>query len=139
MSLLHYYPIVIKEIYLDTFGHMNNATYLLLFEEARWDLINQRGYGMKKIKELKLGPTILEAHVRYLKELRLREEIIIETTMVDYERKIGTIEQRMVRGQDICCIAQFKIALFDLNVRRLVPPTQEWLNAIGYQPTSENK
>ena len=31
------YPLLIKETYLDTFGHVNNATYLTLFEEARWD------------------------------------------------------------------------------------------------------
>ena len=71
------YPILIKESDLDTFGHVNNATYLKLFEEARWDLITKNGYGIKTIRETKLGPTILEIKIRFLKELRLREKITI--------------------------------------------------------------
>ena len=43
------YPVTIKEVYLDTFGHMNNAMYLTLFEEARWEFITQRGFGLKTI------------------------------------------------------------------------------------------
>ena len=60
-----YYPILVKEIYLDTFGHMNNATYLTLFEEARWDILTKNGYGLQKIQETGLGPTILELKVTF--------------------------------------------------------------------------
>ena len=38
------YPLTIKEFHLDTFGHVNNATYLQIYEEARWEFINQNGY-----------------------------------------------------------------------------------------------
>lgn len=92
------YPLIIKETYLDTFGHVNNATYLTLFEEARWDLITKNGYGLKKIQESGLGPTILEIKIVFYKELLLREQIIITTQMVSYEKKIGKILQQMIRG-----------------------------------------
>lgn len=130
-STTYLYPIVIKEIYLDTFGHMNNATYLTLFEEARWDLITKNNYGLKEIREKGLGPTILELHVRYLKELRLRDEVNIETQLISYQSKIGKIQQKMLRGTEICCVAEFTIALFDLKERKLVLPTPEWLQALG--------
>lgn len=125
------YPIVIKEINLDLYRHVNNATYLTLFEEARWDFINRNGYGFSKILETGLGPVVLEVSIRYLKELRLHDEIIIETTMVSYEKKIGKMHQRMVRGKNVCCIADFTFALFDLNERKLVMPTPEWLKGVG--------
>jgi len=125
------YPILIKESYLDTFGHVNNATYLTLFEEARWDLITQNGFGISYIQKTGLGPTILEINLRFLKELRLREEINIETKMIAYEKKIGKLEQKMLRNGEICCKAEFTIALFDINTRKLVTPTVEWLRAIG--------
>jgi acyl-CoA thioesterase FadM len=76
---LYSYPLIIKEIYLDTFGHVNNATYLTLFEEARWDLITKNGYGLKKIQETGQGPTILEIKLLFLKELRVRENITIDS------------------------------------------------------------
>lgn len=128
---VHKYPALIKETNLDVFGHMNNAAYLVLFEDARWDLITRNGYGLHKIQETGLGPVILEMTVRYSKELRLRDEIIIESSMIQYEKKTGTMSQKMVRGTDVCCTAEFIVGLFDLKSRKLVSPTPDWLKALG--------
>lgn len=125
------YPITIKESHLDTFGHVNNAIYLALFEEARWELITNNGFGIKQIRETGLGPTILEIKIRFLKELRLREKIVIETRVVSYNKKIGVLNQKMIRAGEVCCEAEFVIALFDVKARKIVSPTAEWLNAIG--------
>ena len=127
------YPVLIKEIYLDFLGHMNNAMYLTLFEEARWEIINNNGYGIEKIKQTGLGPVILEIKINYLKEIRLREEIIIETEMLNTEKKISKIVQRMMRGNEICCIMEANFGLFDLKQRKLVMPTADWLQAIGVE------
>lgn len=127
------YPLIIKEIYLDTFGHVNNAAYLILFEEARWDLITKNGYGLKKIKETGLGPTILEINLKFLKELCLRDQITIESQMISYNKKIGKLIQRIIRAGEICCIAEITIALFSLSERKLVIPTQDWLRAVGFE------
>lgn len=125
------YSLIIKETYLDTFGHVNNAAYLTLFEEARWDLITKNGYGLKKIQETGIGPTILEIKLSFLKEIRLRETITIETQMLSYEKKIGVLSQKMIRDGEICCNAEFYIGLFDLAQRKLILPTPEWLYAVG--------
>lgn len=130
------YKVWIKEAYLDTFGHVNNAHYLTLFEEARWDMIHNRGYGLKEIQERGLGPVVLEVKIRYHKELKLRDQITIRTKKLENEpgrRNITMkLEQKMVNamGED-CCTAEFTFGLFDLKSRKLVPPTPEWLRAIG--------
>jgi acyl-CoA thioester hydrolase len=131
ISEIFIYPLIIKEIYLDTFGHVNNAMYLTLLEEARWALLNKNGYGLKKIQETGIGPTILEIKLTFSKELRVRDEVIIETQTIAYEKKIGKIYQRIIRGEDVCCVAEFVISLFDLKERKLILPTKEWLEAIG--------
>lgn len=128
---IHSYPVTIKETYLDMFGHMNNAVYLTLFEEARWDLINKNGYGLPEIMASGIGPTLLEVNIVYLKELRLREEIMIETQLLSYTGKISKIKQEMLRAGEVCCKAEFTVALFNLKERKLVLPTPEWLKAIG--------
>lgn len=130
---IFYYPLTIKEAHLDTFGHVNNATYLTLFEEARWELITRNGYGLKKIQETRLGPTILEIKLTFLKELQLREEIVIETQMLAYQNKIGRLKQQMLRQETVCCVGEFVIALFDLKQRKLISPTADWLHAIGVE------
>lgn len=136
-SKLFSYPLTIKETYLDSFGHVNNATYLTLLEEARWELITKNGFGLKKIQETGVGPTILEIKLVFLKELRPRDEIIIETQLLSYERKIGKISQKMVRSGEICCDAEFTFGLFSLNERKLVLPTSDWLQAIGVEDTAD--
>jgi acyl-CoA thioester hydrolase len=122
---------VIKKEYLDSFGHVNNAFYLTLLEEARWDLINRNGYGLERIKATGLGPTILEIHLKFLREIVLNDHIIIQTELLSYEGKIAKIQQKMLRGEEVCCIAEFTVALFDLKERKLVLPTPEWLQALS--------
>lgn len=130
----HRYPFIVKETYLDSFGHMNNAVYLTLFEEARWDLITKHGYGLKKIMETGYGPVILEIDLKFLKELRLREEIVIESINHSYDKKISKMTQKMIRGDDICCTAELTIGFFNLKERKLVMPTPEWLGCLDLFP-----
>lgn len=125
------YSLIIREQHLDTFGHVNNATYLTLFEEARWELITQNGYDLSYIRETGLGPTILEINIKFMKELRLRQEIMIESKMISYDGKIGKIIQTMLRNSEPCCVAEFTVGLFSLQERKLILPTPEWLKAIG--------
>lgn len=132
-SKIFSYSLTIQETYLDIFGHVNNAVYLTLFEEARWDLLNKSGYGVEKIQKTGLGPTVLEIKISFLKELRLREQIIIETQMLSYGNKTGKLSQKMLRDGEICCTSEFVIGLFDIKQRRLVVPTKEWLEVIGLE------
>jgi len=131
-NIIHTYQLTIKETYLDTFGHVNNAMYLTLLEEARWDLITKNGFGLKKIQESGLGPTILELKLSFLKEICLRDEVTIETQLISYENKIGKLSQKIIRDSELCCIAEFVMGLFDLKQRKLILPTKEWLDAIGF-------
>ncbi|GAA0876518.1 acyl-CoA thioesterase [Wandonia haliotis] len=125
------YDIVIKEFHLDTFGHVNNATYLQIYEEARWQFITERGYGLKKIKKTGLGPVILEIKIRFIKELRLREKITIHSQTGDYGSKVGSIKQWITDSEgNICSDVEMKVGLFDTRERKLVEPTEDWLNAI---------
>ena len=64
--------IIIREGHLDTFGHVNNARYLELFEQARWDLITDNGFGLDYVKSSGTGPVILELTLRFVWEGRLR-------------------------------------------------------------------
>lgn len=125
------YPLTIKKDYLDAFGHVNNAAYLTLYEEARWDIVNKNRYGLDKMIETGLAPTILEIKLSFLKELRLDDEIIIQTQLLSYQKKVGIFHHQILRDNVVCSRADFTIGLFDLKTRKLVAPTPEWLQAIG--------
>jgi acyl-CoA thioester hydrolase len=126
------YPLVIKEHHLDSYGHVNNATYLALFEEARWEAITGRGYGFQQVHETGLGPVVLEVQLKFLKELKLREKIIITLDVESYEGKIFKLRQKMIKPNgEIAADAVFTGSFFDLKNRKLILPNADWLRAIG--------
>ncbi len=127
--------LTIKEFHLDTFGHVNNATYLSLFEQNRWDMISSRGYDLQTIKQTGHGPTILEVAIKFKKELRARQDIVIRSELLDYVKKIGHLKQTILNDQgEVCCEAEFIFGLFDVKQRKLILPTDQWLAAIGIDP-----
>ena len=127
------YDLTIKEYHLDTFGHVNNAKYLEILEEARWDLITKNGYGLNDVVTRKIGPVILEVNIKFRKELKLREKVTIQTQCTKHEGKIGYIEQKIINEKgESSATALFTYALFDLQSRKIIDPTPEWLKAIGF-------
>ncbi len=132
------YPVIIREGHLDTFGHVNNAVYFELLEEARWEFTSMHGYGLKDVLKTGIGPTILEWNVKFRREIRLRERIIIESQLLTYDKKIGTLKQVMLNEkEELCCEAIMTFGLFDTKERKLILPTPEWLYAIGAGPKPE--
>ena len=122
----------VMEMHLDTFGHMNHATYLQIFEQARWEFITARGYGLKEIHEAQIGPTILAASIQYKRELLLRETVTVESWCPEYKGKIGKVHQRMLnaKGEEAATI-ELTVGLFDMKARKLISATPQWLEAIG--------
>ncbi|MBY0452111.1 MAG: acyl-CoA thioesterase [Bdellovibrionaceae bacterium] len=126
------YELVIKEHHLDSYGHVNNATYLALYEEARWELITQRGYTYQHVHKTGLGPVILEVNLKFQKELTLRETIKISFEMVSYEGKIFKLKQQMIKPDgSVASEAIFTGGFFDLKARKLILPNDEWKKAVG--------
>src|SRR5690606_38810276 len=91
------YQVKILEAHLDTFGHVNNAVYLQLYEEARWDFIQASDHGLRRILSEKIGPVVLEVNVKFRKELTNRELITITSKSTSLHGKILTLEQKMIK------------------------------------------
>jgi YbgC/YbaW family acyl-CoA thioester hydrolase len=132
LSGVHEFRVQIREHHLDTFGHVNNAAYMQIFEDARWEVITENGYGLKEVAASKIGPTILESHLKFRREIKNRETIVVRTWVSGHSGKITTLRQVMVneKGEE-ACVADFVSGLFDMNTRRLVEPSPEWMKAIG--------
>jgi len=132
----HEYRTQIRERHLDSFGHVNNAQYLVLFEEARWEMITSRGYGLKQVMENGVGTVILSCSVKFKRELSVRDWIRIDTELLSLEKKIGLIRQHIYRESDgkLAALGEFQMGCFDLRERKLIQPSSSWLYAI----TGEN-
>ena len=129
---------VIREGHLDTFGHVNNARYLEIFEQARWDLITANDFGLDYIRSSGTGPVILELAMRFLREVKNRQRVVIRSFLDSYEGKIGRMTQLLLdESGQICCEAKFVIAQWDTNKRKIIAPTPEWKRAVGVEPDAD--
>ncbi|MDP2204802.1 MAG: acyl-CoA thioesterase [Alphaproteobacteria bacterium] len=136
--MLHLYPVTIRETHIDSLGHVNNAVYLTLFEEARWEWITAGGYGLAEIKQYRQSPVILDVTAKFLREVHLREAVEIESRLLSYEGKIAKLQQDLVRtaadgSKTVCCAAVFTMGFFDLESRKLIAPTPLWKKALGLE------
>jgi YbgC/YbaW family acyl-CoA thioester hydrolase len=128
------YQVLIRESHLDTFGHVNNAAYLALFEEARWEIITKNGYGLNEIQREQIGPVLLEVELKFLREVRNRELITIRSSVGPQgnSKKTQLFHQAMVnQAGEVAVQARILFGLFDLRTRRLIEPTDKWKQALG--------
>jgi acyl-CoA thioester hydrolase len=126
------YQTQILEHHLDSFGHVNNAKYLELYEEARWDFISKNGYGLKEIVETKKGPIVLDVSCRFKRELTNREMITIKSESIDIKGKISHMKQEIFKEDgSLASEATFTFGFMDLEARKLMNPPDQWLKAIG--------
>lgn len=122
----------ILENHLDTFGHVNNATYLQIYEEARWDFITQNGFGLDKVQQLQMGPVILEIGLTFKRELVNRQWIEIKSETSDIVNPlVMKLSQAMINEEGkVASSLDLTVGLMDMKKRKLIRPTKQWLKAI---------
>ena len=134
ISGMFFYDFTVDQDLLDDYGHVNNARYFDLYEEARWEILNKSGYGQEMVKMSKKGPVILEVNVRFKSELLPGQKIRIETSSRRKNDKIFYFDQVMINeeGKE-ASKAVFTYALFDLVKRKMIKPDEGWLKAFGFE------
>lgn len=125
--------ILICEKHLDTFGHVNNAVYLELYEQARWNFITEGGFGLKEVEKTQLGPVILELNLKFKAEITNREQIVITSVFREMKNPLVMIlEQQMLKSDEtVASTLELVVGVMDLKRRKLIRPTSQWLEAIG--------
>ena len=85
-----------------------------------------------RVAELQQGPTVLECTVKFRRELRNRQQVVVRSEVVSYVGKIARIRQEIVLPTgEAACEAEFVVGLFDLARRKLIEPTAAWLESVG--------
>src|SRR4051812_39403872 len=86
----------IRSFHMDSFGHVNNARYLELLEEARWQFAEHHRL-IDLLNEENLGFIIMQLNLRFRLPLFEGDTIQVFTRLVTLGSDIGEVEQRIVR------------------------------------------
>ena len=128
------YDIMILEQHLDTFGHVNNAKYLEMYEEARWDFITKNNLGLKEILATQVGPVLLDLNLTFKAELKNRDKIKITSQARAQMRNkfVMILDQRMIlEDGKTASTLTLSVGMMDLKARKLISPSEEWRRALG--------
>ena len=72
------FDLTVRGYELDSFGHVNNAVYLQYAESALWNFLRVNGL-LEILTADGLFPVILESRQRYIHELKMFDEVKIDT------------------------------------------------------------
>jgi YbgC/YbaW family acyl-CoA thioester hydrolase len=79
MNNNHKSYITVRGYELDSYGHVNNAVYLQYYEQARWEMMKELGF-LDRLKESRLSVVVVESLVRYMREICMFDELVVEST-----------------------------------------------------------
>lgn len=118
--------IKVRGYHLDFYGHINNARYLELLEEARWQWLEGKA-DLGALQGQGLGFSVVNININYRRPAVLGDILEIETELVVLGNKSGTMRQ-VVRLQDagpVVADAEVKFVLVSDVTGRAVPLTGE--------------
>ena len=112
----------IRSFHTDSFGHVNNARYLELLEEARWQFAEHHGL-IDLLNEDYLGFIIVEMNLRFRLPVVEGDTIQVSTSLITLGTAIGEVEQLIVK-KDVDKLAAkslFRFVLIDRRTGASVP------------------
>ncbi len=93
----------------DLYGHLNNANYLHLFEEARADALDKMGLSVRKLNDLGFHIYITNLELTYKKGIPVEENIIIKSKIVTANRVSSIWRQEIYdNSYELCSTIKVK-------------------------------
>ncbi len=91
----------------DIYGHLNNAAYLKIYEEARAVLLDELGYSLEDLLHSGISLYLTEIHLQFIKEIKSGTIIKVTTSSGETTRVRFNWNQEMVNESgEICSTAE---------------------------------
>jgi len=87
MTLLKLHAEPLQDQWLDAYGHLNEAYYLVPFTNANWAILAHFGIGTEYYERTGGALYTVESHVRYVKELHAPALMEIESLVLGADAK----------------------------------------------------
>lgn len=87
MTTLKLHAESLREEWLDAYGHLNEAYYLVPFSNTSWIMQDHFGLGVDYFKRTGCAMYTVETHIRYLREVRAPAELAVETLILGSDAK----------------------------------------------------
>ncbi len=118
----------------DSFGHLNQASYLALFERARWEVL-ARGPGMDAFPRAGVWPAVRRAVLDFHAGAWPGDRLRFEVEVLHRGRTSFTLKQTAIRVRDLRLVATAEIVFVCIDEEEHpVPVPEAILAALGMEP-----
>ena len=102
----------------DLYGHVNNSIYLNFLEYGRFEVMEEMGYDLQKLRrEQDIFIVIRRIEIDYKFPAELGDELTIYTRLVQLRRASGAFHQAVVRRRDEKLVADAQVGWVFINSR----------------------
>ena len=120
---LHSEPV--QDNWLDAYGHLNEAYYLVPFSNATWPLQDHFGIGVPYFKETGGALYTVETHLRYLAEVKAPAALEIESFIIDSDEKRIWFAHEMIVDGSLRATGEFMLLHFDTREGKTGPMPED--------------
>lgn len=137
MTILKLHSEPVQDSWLDAYGHLNEAYYLVAFSNATWPLQDHFKIGTDYFDATGGAIYTVETHLRYLNEVRAPAVVDIESMILGSDAKrIHFAHVMKVDGTERAT-AEFMMLHFDSNAGRVAPMPEAVQAALKAAQVSE--
>jgi len=109
MTVFNFHSEPLQDIWLDAYGHLNEAYYLLPFTNTTWKLQDHFGIGVDYYEETGCALYTVETHLRYLNEVRSPATMDIHSSILGSAPKKIWFSHQMLVNDTVCATAEFMV------------------------------
>ena len=111
----------IKQEWIDYNDHMNMAYYVLIFDQALEVALEKFNMGESAAKDLNRSTMVVETNTKYLSEVKQGDEIDINMTYFDHDKKRLHIKMEMIEKskKKISATIEWISLYIDLSQRKV--------------------
>ena len=130
----------IKQEWVDYNDHMNMAYYVLIFDQALEVALEKFNMGESAAKDLNRSTMVVETNTKYLSEVKQGDEIDINMTYFDHDKKRLHIKMEMIEKskKKISATIEWISLYIDLSQRKVTEFEEEKLKIMD-KFISDNK
>jgi len=128
----HVTRIKVRGYHLDFYGHVNNARYLELLEEARWRMV-EGSASLRDWHKRGLAFVVVKVEINYRRPAMLDDELEIESAVTHLGGRSGVIHQdvRRVADGERLTDADITFVIVDINTQKALPIEGEIREALA--------
>jgi acyl-CoA thioester hydrolase len=134
-------PYAIENQWIDYNGHFNMAYYNVLFDKDSDVALALVGLGPAYVQKTGNSYFTLEAHISYLREITVRDRVLISTQFLDYDAKRLHYVQQMLHADEgwVACVTENIVMHVDLSTKRSSPFPADVLEKIKLAHAAHKK